>query len=308
MLVVFGSINADLIFEVAALPRPGETVLAPGYRFAPGGKGANQAAAAARLGAAVRFVGRIGTDGFGARLAAILAECGVDTASLAASEGPTGVAVIGVEAGGENLILVGSGANLAVTAADLAGVPLGPGTTLLCQNELRPEVTAAALLAGRRAGARTILNLAPAGPVPAEVLDALDVLIVNEHEAGAAAGAAGGPGARPDTAALARALARRHGLACVVTLGAAGVLAAEGRRLFQVPALPVEPVDTTGAGDCFTGALAAALAAGQGLEPALRRAAVAAALSCLALGAQSAQPDAAAVAARLGELGPTREL
>ena len=298
MLIVLGSINADLLFKVASLPRPGETVLCPGYERAPGGKGANQAAAAAKAGAQVRFVGHVGDDDNGAFARAMLDAALVDTALLATSPRPTAVAVIGVDAKGENQIIVASGANLDTSAAQLDAVRLGPGTTLLCQNEIRSEESFAALRRARAAGARTILNLAPAAPVPADVLDALDVLVVNELEAEAAAGGAGDP------LATARRLAARHDLACVVTLGANGAIAATAAEAWRVGSLPIRPVDTTGAGDAFVGVLAAGLDAGETLPVALRRAAVGAGLACEAIGAQTSQPSRAQIDARLDGLAP----
>ncbi len=303
MLIVLGSINADLLFEVEALPRPGETVLCPAYRFAPGGKGANQAAAAARAGAEVRFFGHVGNDAYGPVVRDLLRQAGVDVARLETAERPTAVAVIGVDRQGENAIIVASGANLATRADQVPTELLRPGSTVLCQNEIRPEESFALLLRARERGARAILNLAPAGPVPAEVLAGLDLLIVNRLEAEAAAGHAGA-----DVAALARELHERFGLACVVTLGGEGALAVAPEGSFRVPALAVEPVDTTGAGDAFSGVLAAALDEGMPLAEALRRASVAAALACERVGAQSAQPQRTEIERRLAELPPLRPL
>jgi ribokinase len=295
---VFGSINVDLLFEVETLARPGETVLCPGYEIAAGGKGANQATAAARAGAAPRMVGHVGDDGFGRFAREAMAAAGVDCTRIATSNQPTGIAVIGIERSGENQIMVASGANLDTRAEQVADAELAPGITLLCQNEVRPEATFALLGRGRARGARTILNLAPAGPVPPPALEALDVLVVNRIEAETALGG----GAGDDPAALARALAARHGLICVVTLGAGGALAAGPGGGLRIAALPVEPVDTTGAGDAFVGVLAAALDQGHALAAALARASVAAGLACTRLGAQTSQPDAAAIEARLGDL------
>ncbi|HET6518520.1 MAG TPA: ribokinase [Geminicoccaceae bacterium] len=311
MLLVFGSINADLLFEVPSLPRPGETVLCPGYGVAPGGKGSNQAAAAAKAGAEVRFIGHVGDDGFGPRVRGFLEAAGIDCTGLALSPRPTAVAVIGVDPRGENQIIVASGANLDTHPDQVADAELGPGVTVLCQNEIPAEATFALLLRARARGARTVLNLAPAGTVSAEVLDALDVLVVNEIEAAAAAVTAGGvPGGGADgPEALARHLARRHpGLTCVVTLGAAGALAVGPGAALRVGALRVTPVDTTGAGDAFVGVLAAALDGGLSLAGALRRAGVAAGLACEAVGAQTSQPGAAAIEARLPELPPPTAL
>jgi ribokinase len=303
MLLVLGSINADLLFKVERLPRPGETVLCPGYERAPGGKGANAAAAAARAGAEVRFVGHVGDDAYGPVVRGELAAAGVDVSMLRVSRRPTAIAVIGVDEAGENAIIVGSGANLDTAAAQIDDALLRPGVSLLCQNEIRPEQSWAMLGRGRDRGARTILNLAPAGPVPAATLSAVDVLVVNELEAEMAAG--GGGDSPPQ---LARTLARRHGLTCVITLGAAGAIAVSPKAGWRAPPLRVTPVDTTGAGDCFTGVLAACLDRDMVLPEALRRACVAAGLACEKVGAQSAQPTAAQIEARLGELPPVEPL
>ncbi len=299
MLVVLGSINADLLFKVKALPRPGETVLCPEYTFAPGGKGANQAAAAAKAGAEVRFVGNVGADAYGPVVRGLLAEAGVEVSGLAEVDRPTAIAVIGVDERGENAIIVASGANLETRAAQVPDAMLAPGTTVLCQNEIRPEETFALLRRARSRGARTILNLAPASPVPEEVLAALDLLVVNEIEA---AMAAGHEAAAPED--LARELHRRFGLTCVVTLGAEGAIAVGAEGLFRASSLAVEPVDTTGAGDAFVGVLAAFLDRGTGLADALHRATVAAGLACEQVGAQTAQPRHAEIEARLVDCPP----
>ena len=303
MILVFGSLNADLVFELQALPRPGETVLCPGYALEPGGKGANQAAAAAKAGARVRMVGRLGEDSFGAFLRGGLARAGVDCTGLAIAKEATGIAVIAVERGGENQILVGSGANLATSAHQVFDADLVPGVTLLCQNEVDPAATSALLQRAARRGARTMLNLAPAAALPAAVLDAVDVLVVNEIEAAMAAGDRSG-----DLAALARGLAVRHDLTCVVTLGREGAIAQTAAEGWRIGALAIEPVDTTGAGDAFVGVLAAALDRGLELPAALRRASVAAGLACTRLGAQTSQPLAADIQARLADLAPATPL
>jgi ribokinase len=305
MILVFGSLNADLVFQVQTLPRPGETVLCPGYTLAAGGKGANQAAAAAKAGAAVRMVGHLGRDSFGDVLRQGLVQAGVDCAGVALAEAATGIAVIGVEPGGENQIMVASGANLATRADQVPDADLGPGVTLLCQNEVDPAATFALLERAARRGARTILNLAPAAPLPAAVLDALDVLVVNQIEAAMAAGSRSGP---DDPQALARALATRHALTCVVTLGGAGAIACTPGGGWRIGVLAVAPVDTTGAGDAFVGVLAAALDRGLELPDALRRASVAAGLACTRLGAQTSQPSAAEIEARLPDLAPATPL
>jgi ribokinase len=290
MIVVFGSINIDLVVPVPALPRPGETVLGADYALLPGGKGANQALAARRAGAEVCMAGAVGDDRFADAALENLRRDGVDLALVRPVERPTGCAAIMVGDNGENLIAVAPGANREAVAGVVPDVLLGPETTVVCQNEA-PIVESAALL--RRAcarGARTILNLAPAGPIPAGLLPELDFLVVNEGEAATL-------DANP--AALARAL--RQGL--ILTLGARGATAylADGGRI-DAPALPIEPADTTGAGDTFVGVLAAGLDGGLPLEPTLRRASAAAGLACLAKGAQTAMPDRAAIDATVGRL------
>jgi len=303
MLVILGSVNADLLFKVEKLPAPGETVLCPGYTMAPGGKGSNQAAAAAKAGADTRFIGHLGDDAYGPVVRNLLLEAGIDCTGLAVSKKPTAIAVIGVDEAGENAIIVASGANLDTHAEQVADDLLGPGTTLLCQNEIRFEATAAILARGKAAGARSILNLAPAGPLTAEVLDTLDVLVVNEIEARMAAGSSTG-----EPVDLARRLATEHDLTCVVTLGAAGAVAVGPGGGWQVGSLRIQPVDTTGAGDAFVGVLAAALDSGKAMPEALHRASVAAGLACLEIGAQSSQPLAAEIEARRADLPAPRPL
>jgi ribokinase len=300
MIVVFGSLNMDIVIPVRTLPRPGETVLTASYLMAPGGKGMNQAVAAARVGAPVAMAGCVGSDIFGDRLLEVLAAEGVDASLVRRVPEPTGTAAVAVDAEGENAIVVASGAN---GVADDAAVPdarLGPGTTVVMQMEVPHEANWRLLARARAAGARTLLSLAPAAPIPADALDALSVLVLNRVEIGDLARQLGMGDAAP--ARLARGLASAHGTTIVVTLGADGALAAEpDGTLWTAPPLPVRPVDTTGAGDCFSGILAASLDAGHALPEALRRAGAGAALSCLALGAQAALPRAADVEARLAE-------
>jgi ribokinase len=302
MLLVFGSLNVDLLFQVDALPRPGETVLCQGYALAAGGKGANQAAAAAKAGASVRMIGQVGDDGFGRFARDTLRAAAVDCAGIATSARPTGTAVIGIDRQGENQIIVASGANLDTAPQQIADADLAPGVTVLCQNEIPPAATHALLARARARGARTILNLAPAAALPEAVLDALDLLVVNQVEVATAAGRAGDP------AELARDLATRHALTCVVTLGGAGALALAPTEGWRIGVLPVEASDTTGAGDAFVGVLAAAVDPGLALPAALARASVAAGLACTRVGAQTSQPDAAAIEARLADLAPAAAL
>jgi ribokinase len=304
VITVFGSINIDLIVPVAALPRPGETVLGPAYRLAAGGKGANQALAAARAGGRVRMVGAVGSDDFAARALADLTEAGVDLARVARVPEPTGAALICVDARGENMIVVASGANRRVTADQLDDAALAEPGLLVLQMEISGEANWAAIERARARGWRILLNAAPAGPIPPAVLSRLDWLVVNGGEAMTVAAQAGLAAADPLQAA--RAIAAAAGLACIVTLGGEGAAAVAGGALWRIGALPVTPVDTVGAGDAFVGTFAATIDAGGELPAALRRAAVAGGLACLTPGAQPSLPTAAAIAARLDDLAPPR--
>ncbi len=296
MIVVFGSINIDLVFRLPTLPAAGETVLGDSYAVVAGGKGANQALAAARDGARVALVGAVGDDGFTAPALAELTAAGVDLTRVARAAAPTGCAAIAVDARGANLILVASGANLQARAAMVPDEWLDRGTTLVVQREVPMAELAALLPRARARGCRVVLNTAPAGPIPAAALEAVDVLVANEGEAAALAAERGIGGA--DAAALAQAL----GCAVVITRGGDGVEAAAGGTVLCGGALAITPVDTTGAGDCFVGVLAAALDRGATLGPALHRASVAAGLACTRLGAQPAMPTRAETDARLGDL------
>lgn len=302
MIIVLGSINMDLLFKVERLPRPGETVLCPTFERDAGGKGANQAAAAAKVGGEVMFIGHVGADANGEEARSILERAGVDCRLLATGRRPTAIAVIGVDRDGENQIIVASGANLETVADQVEDGLLVPGNTVLLQNEIPLAQSQALAVRAAASGARTILNLAPAGALDDAMLKALDVLIVNELELAMVTGAKGNP------ADLAAGLADRHHLDCIVTLGGEGALLMGPSGKVRVPALAVEPIDTTGAGDAFAGGLAAALDGGHDMVGALRRASVTGALACTALGAQGAQPTASALKAALVDLRPNEML
>lgn len=292
MVVVFGSINVDLVAQVARIPAPGETIAGRSFASLPGGKGANQALAACRAGAHVQMFGAVGRDVFAAQALVNIAASGIDLAGVAAVDVPTGVALIHVDARGENAITVIAGANGEARATQVPDDALGPATTVLAQLEVPlPEVAQLAERA-HACGTRVILNAAPAMALDDMLLGHLDVLVVNASEAATVATALGLPTA---TEAFAAAIAARHSVTVIVTLGERGVLAARRGEILMVGAPAVDVVDTTGAGDAFTGALAAALDRGSPLRSALAEAVAAGALACTGHGAQTALPDADAI-------------
>ena len=272
MIVVFGSINADLIFAMQDLPGPGQTLLAQEMRIEAGGKGANQAVAAARDGTKVVMAGAVGRDSLTEPALAGLQAANVDLSRVAFTGQPTGCACICTDPAGRNQIAVAPGANALARAAQVEDAVIGPETTLLVQMETDPRETASLILRARARGARVILNLAPAIPVDLQALRAVDLLVVNEDEA-VWLGRHLGSGI--DAVALSAAL----GLTVIRTLGGDGAEAAETTGRIRVPAHQVQVRDTTAAGDCFVGVLGAALDRGAPLEAAMRRAGTAAALS-----------------------------
>jgi ribokinase len=285
-VIVVGSVNADLVVSVAELPRAGETVTGGTFARHGGGKGANQAVAAARAGASVAMVGAVGADDLGDEALRELAAEGIDVSAVARLDGvPTGVAAIVVDARGENFVAVASGANAEVV---VSAIPPGDGVVLL-GHEVPEAAVVAGIRAGREAGRRVLLNPAPARRL-ADDLEGV-VLTPNAHEARALTG-------EQDVEAAARALAARTGAPVLVTLGADGALLIDG-DVERLPAPVVEVVDTTGAGDAVNGALAAELAAGRPLREAARFAMVAAALSTRVAGARAGMPHRDEVLAAL---------
>jgi ribokinase len=293
MITVFGSIGMDLLFSLPHLPSVGETVLTPAYTSAMGGKGANQAVAAARDGGRVRFVGSAGTDGFGTEARSLLLAEGIDLAGFSTVDAATCVASIFFDTQGRNQIAVASGANLLTRADALRPEILAPGDWLVLQMEIPSgEVSKAVALAKARS-ARVILNLAPALPVEEAALRQVDVLVLNEHEASLLCthiGQVSGPPAK-----LAGPISRLLGTTVIVTLGPDGAVGAKGDQIWQVPSMPVKAVDTTGAGDCFVGVLAVAMDRGVEMEPATRRACVAASMACTLVGAAPSFPTGVAI-------------
>jgi ribokinase len=297
MITVFGSTNLDQVGTVTRLPKPGETVAGGTFSMAPGGKGANQALAARRAGAEVLHVSAVGDDAFADLALALLRDGGVDLSRLRTAETATGIAMIFVDAGGENVIAVLPGANGTMTAADadtgLSG--LTARDTLLVQQEVPQAATRRALEIARAKGARSVLNTAPFLPDTAELAPMADIVVANETEFSLLSGR---PIAELDAAM--QDWVARTGRTIVVTLGPDGARALSPEGAIAVSAHKVTPVDTVGAGDTFCGYLAAALDAGLPLEASMRRAAVAGSLACLNPGAQPAIPHKADIDAIVG--------
>lgn len=301
---IVGSVNMDLVVRAPRLPGAGETIAGGPYRTFPGGKGANQAVAAARMGAAVSFVGRVGADAYGTELRSVLSREGVDLTALRATAGESsGVALITVaEETGENTIVVVGGANAKLTAADIQGVSgfIRLADVLLMQLEVPAEAVAAAAGIAHLSGRKVVLNAAPAGDLSDELLRSVDVLIVNAGEAAQLAGLKASHSLHEsDPVGLAGLLLERGPGAVVVTLGAAGAVVAEGDAVRKVRSIEVEPVDTVGAGDAFCGCLAAMLAEGKSLVDAARVGCVAGALAATKAGAIPSLPQRETVRERL---------
>jgi ribokinase len=306
-VVVAGSINMDVVATAARHPNVGETVLGTDLRFLPGGKGANQAVAAARLGARTSLLGKVGEDAFGEALLEFLAGQGVDLSAVTRVGGtPTGTALIVVNEQSDNSIVVVPGANVTLVAVDVDRVELRPGDVLVAQYEIPLPVVRAALARARRAGATTILNPAPALETPAELLGLADVVVVNETElAFLTAGSTNGGSVGGSVADLAREL-QGPGQVVIATLGPDGAVMLVGDEEVRVAGRRVQAVDSTGAGDCFVGALAASLSSGTHIADAVRFANVAASLSVERVGAGTGMPSLEEVtgAAEADLLGP----
>ncbi|MFE3740150.1 ribokinase [Streptomyces sp. NPDC059134] len=313
-LLVVGSANADLVIGVERRPGPGETVLGSDLSVHPGGKGANQAVAAARLGARTALLARVGDDAHGRLLLDSQRSAGVDTAGVRSGGAPTGVALITVDPSGDNSIVVSPGANARLSPEDVrdAAALLAASRVVSTQLEI-PLETVTEVVRGLAPGSRFVLNPSPPVELPAEILAACDPLIVNEHEARVVLGAAADPEGAPDgdptgnprgdssePADWARALLALGPRSVVITLGERGALVADARTTTLVPSVRVRAVDTTGAGDAFTAALAWRLGAGEELAAAAAYAARVGAVAVTRAGAQVSFPTAAEVASLPG--------
>jgi len=304
---VIGSANVDYTVGLPRLPDPGETVSGGTLLVNLGGKGANQAVAARRLGGEVRMIGCVGDDLDGRRIKDSLAAAGIDVAGLRSSpDAATGTALIMVDAQGRNQIAVAPGANHRLTVEMVAphSESIAWAEVVVCQLETPLPVIRWALTEARSHGVTTLLNPAPIQPLGSDMLALVDYLTPNEHEAAGLTGLAV-DSLESARAAAAQLLASGAG-AVLITLGERGVLACDGETVVHFPAFPVEVVDTTAAGDAFNGALAVGLAAGGTLEQAIPLANAAAALTCTRRGAQDSLPDRVEVEAFLRSLGGRR--
>ena len=307
VIVVFGDINIDIVMRVESLPRRGETVNGEDHLLVPGGKGANQAAAAALAAAPVAMFGRVGEDEFAPAALEILDASGVDLAGVQRSKRRTGCAAVWVESSGENAIVVAAdevvvaaGANHETIADQVPDSLLTTDTILAMQMHVTLEENWKLARRAKALGARIFLNVAPAGPVPNDILKLVDVLVVNELEGEAIAEQEGIQFS--ELVDIPREISFRFGNTCVLTLGGAGAVAFDRTGGLSVSALPISPIDTVGAGDAFVGGLAAAVHKGADLRTALHYASIGAGICCTKVGAQTGLPNAASIEARLAEL------
>lgn len=296
---IAGSINMDVVATADRHPKVGETVAGREVLYFPGGKGANQAVASSRLGVKTTLIGRLGKDSFGAELRTFLGAQGIDLGSVRDADTHSGTAIITVAAS-DNTIVVIPGSNALVSADDVADIPLAKGDVAVSQFEIPLPTIAAFFQRARSAGATTLLNPAPAQKMTSELLALVDILALNETELGFLAGCELSD--RDEAAKIigvARQLQAREDQTICITLGKRGVLTLAGREEFAVQGRAVKAVDTTGAGDCFVGALASQLAEGAALRAALAFANAAASISVQRMGAGPSMPTAAEVAAVL---------
>lgn len=308
MIIVFGALNVDIVMPVKDFPKPGETIASEDYISRSGGKGSNQAMAAVRAGAKTAMVGKVGDDAFGRRCLNNLKSQSVLGTGIGISERPTGCASIWVDHAGENMVVVSAGANLDASAEQIPDEILTERNMVLTQLEVPHDETYELIRRAGEKGCRTVLNASPVTEaIPTDVLEILDVLIVNDVEAKQLAHHHNLDAKTLED--IARELVRRgDNLTCIVTMGGKGALAVTPEEEWVIPSLKIDVVDTTGAGDCFCGVFAAGLENGDSLPESLKRASVAAGLSCRVLGAQAGMPFEDEIIAHLGDLPAPQKL
>lgn len=301
MIIVFGTNILDLFFHLKDLPPKDTAIHLENHVEQPGGKGANQAVAAAKAGAEVRFFGALGEGGHGRQMYKNLASCNIDVSGIKFLDTPSGLATIFVDEGdGTHKVVVSQGANLLAKQDWVPERIVGPQSIVLVQGELPMSETEALVKRASSKGARSVMNMAPIVPLSDELLNALDVIVLNVHEAD-------GLGAQlgldtSDKTIFARTLYDRYHLATIVTLGHKGAVCCFEEGAFRISALPIKAVDTIGAGDAFVGFFCAALDQGKDFLTALKEGAVAGSLACTKVGAQSALPDADEVRNQVGKI------
>lgn len=310
MIIVFGSINMDMNMKVKSFPQNGETIFSQSYKMSPGGKGANQALAAARVGVKTALVGCVGDDGAGLRILNNLKRHEVMTSGVSRSDVfPTGMAICTTDIEGGKQIMVASGANALVTADQAPADIFKEDSVLVVQMEVPMEQNAIVMKNAKDKGAKVILNLAPSLAIPKNLLSLVDYLIVNQVEA-RQLGKRFGIDVKKGTEKLARSLSEEGNLTCIVTMGPDGVIAIfpDGKGM-QIPSLPIkEVVDTTGAGDCFCGTFAACIHEGRAISESIRMATVASGLSCTAVGALESYPYLGDVEAKMAKFKEVKAL
>ena len=302
MILVFGSINADFFLNVESLPRPGETVLCPSYTFYPGGKGANQAVAAARLGAEVMFAGSVGKDPYGGQVLKSLRDVGINLKLVNSRGTTTGTAFVVVAEDGENQIVVASGANLETCSNQIKDSDLSLCTHIVLQLEVPIKEIEDIIFRAKAAGCKIILNYAPANVIQATAIECCDYLIMNEIEANSLFGQ------KKEVEEYAIEFSKRFDAECIITLGPKGSLLATREGLYKIDALEVEAIDTVGAGDMFVGAFSAGLFKGGCTTSSLQRATVASGLVCKFNGAQPSLVTSQLVESELQRLPPPRKI
>lgn len=302
MILVFGSINADFFLSVKSLPRPGETVLCPSYTFYPGGKGANQAVAAARLGAEVMFAGSVGKDPYGVQVLKSLRDVGINLNRVNSKGTTTGTAFVVVEEDGENQIVVASGANLETCSNQIKDSDLSLCTHLVLQLEVPIKEIEDIIFRAKAAGCKIILNYAPANVIQSRAIECCDYLIMNEIEASSLFGQ------KKEVEEYAMKFSERFDAECIITLGPKGSLLATRESLYKIDALKIEAIDTVGAGDMFVGAFSAGLFKGECTTSSLQRATVASGLACKFEGAQPSSVTPQLVESELHRLPSPRKI